>query len=101
GNVYQSVVSLKIEGSYDAAKAAYDRAIALNPTNPTLPFALAQLEIAQGNAVAAEEALISAIGLKRDYTEAILMLSQLQVQQGKAREALEAAEAAAYFAPNE
>lgn len=101
GNVYQSVVSLKIEGSYDAAKAAYERAIALNPTNPTLPFAVAQLEIAQGNAAAAEEALISAIGLKRDYTEAILMLSQLQVQQGKAREALEAAEAAAYFAPNE
>jgi predicted Zn-dependent protease len=101
GNVYQTVVPLKIEGAYANAKEAYEKAIVLNPTNPSLPFALAQLEIAQGNAVEAEKQLTNAIGLKRNYTEAILMLSQLQVQQGKAREALQAAEAAAYFAPTD
>lgn len=100
-SVYQTVVPLKIEGSYEQAKEAYARAEALNPTNPVLPFSRAQLEIAQGNLPAAEEALTQAIGLKRDYTEAILLLSQLQVQAGKAREALEAAEAAAFFAPND
>lgn len=101
GNVYQAVVPLKINGAYDQAKAAYQKAIALNPTNPTLPYALAQLEIAKGNAAAAETDLSTAIGLKRDYTQAILLLSQLQVQEGKAKEALQAAEAAAYFAPND
>jgi tetratricopeptide (TPR) repeat protein len=101
GNVYQTVVPLKIDGAYENAKSAYEKAIALNPTNPSLPFALAQLEIAHGNAAEAEKQLTNAIGLKRNYTEAILLLSQLQVQQGKATEALQAAEAAAYFAPND
>ena len=101
GNVYQSVVPLDIDGAYDNAKTAYLRAVELNPTNPTLPYILAQLEIAQENPAAAEEYLMQAISLKRDYTQAIFLLSQLQVLQGKAREALEAAEAAAYFAPND
>ena len=79
---------------YDNAKAAYERAAALNPTNPTLPMVMAQLEIAQGNGAAAEAELTKAIGLKRDFTQAIFLLSQLKVQLGKAREALEAAEAA-------
>lgn len=101
GNVYQTVVPLKIDGAYDNAKTAYQRAVELNPSNPTLPYILAQLEIAQSNPTAAEEYLMQAIGLKRDYTQAIFLLSQLQVLQGKSREALQAAEAAAYFAPND
>jgi tetratricopeptide (TPR) repeat protein len=101
GNVYQAVVPLKITGAYENAKAAYQKAIALNPTNPVLPFSLAQLEIAQGNLPDAEKDLTTAIGLKRDYTQAILLLSQIQVQAGKAKEALQAAEAAAYFAPSD
>lgn len=101
GNVYQTVVPLKIEGAYENAKTAYDQAVALNPTSPTLPYVIAQLEIAHEDPAAASAALMEAITLKRDYTQAIFLLSQLEVQQGRAREALEAAEAAAYFAPND
>lgn len=101
GSVYQTVVPLQIEGAYENARTAFDRAIELNPTNPALPYVLAQLEIAQGNGPAAEELLQQAINLKNDYTQAIFLLSQLQVQLGKATEALQAAEAAAYFAPND
>lgn len=101
GNVYQTVVPLNIEGAYDNAKTAYAQAAALNPTNPVLPYVTAQLEIARNQPQAATEALMRAINLKRDYTQAIFLLSQLEVQQGRAREALEAAEAAAYFAPND
>jgi len=101
GNVYQTVVPLNIEGAYENAKTAYDQAVALNPTNPTLPYVIAQLEIAHKDPAAASAALMEAITLKRDYTQAIFLLSQLEVQQGRAREALEAAEAAAYFAPND
>lgn len=101
GNVYQTVVPLNIEGAYENAKTAYGQAIALNPTNPTLPFIVAQLEIAHKDPAAAIESLMQAITLKRDYTQAIFLLSQLEVEQGRAREALEAAEAAAYFAPND
>ncbi len=101
GNVYQTVVPLNIEGAYDNAKTAYAQAMALNPTNPVLPYVTAQLEIARNQPAAATESLMKAINLKRDYTQAIFLLSQLEVQQGRAREALEAAEAAAYFAPND
>jgi tetratricopeptide (TPR) repeat protein len=101
GSVYQTVVPLQIEGAYQSSRDSYDRAVALNPTNPVLPFVLAQLEITNNNGAQAETELLNAIGLKRDYAQAIYLLSQLQVSLGKSREALEAAEAAAYFAPND
>lgn len=101
GNVYGLVVPLKIEGSYENAKTAYEHAALLTPTNPIIPFTLAQLEIAHGDAKAAEKYLTDAIALKRDYTQAIFLLSQIEVQLGKAKEALQAAEAAAYFAQND
>lgn len=101
GNVYQSVASLKIEGAYEQAKVSYERAAALNPTSPVIPYIIAQLEITEGNTALAEERLLASISTKRDYIPAILLLSQLKVQMGQAREALEAAEAAAYLAPND
>ncbi|KND47185.1 MAG: Tfp pilus assembly protein PilF [Parcubacteria bacterium C7867-004] len=101
GSVYQTVVPLNIEGAYENAKTAYDRSIALNPTSPILPFVVGQLEIAHKNPKLAEEQLLQAINLKHDYTQAIFLLSQLQVEQGRAKEALQAVEAAAYFAPND
>lgn len=101
GGVYQSVVSLNIDGSYEEAKKAFEKAIALNPSSPVLPYILAQIEITKGNGQAAETQLLQSVAMKRDYIPAILLLSQLEIQLGKASEALQAAEAAAYFAPNE
>lgn len=101
GSVYQAVVPLNIAGAYDSAKAAYEHAEALNPSSPVLPYVVAQLQIAKGDAKDAESTLLASVNLKRDYLPAILLLSQLEVQLGKASEALQAAEAAAYFAPNE
>jgi cytochrome c-type biogenesis protein CcmH/NrfG len=101
GSVYQTVVPLNIDGAYQNAKDAYTHAVALDPTDPTLEYTLAQLEIAQKNDSAAETDLNQAISLKPDYTQAIFLLSQLEVQEGKAKDALQAAEAAAYFSPND
>ncbi|MBA3789381.1 tetratricopeptide repeat protein [Patescibacteria group bacterium] len=101
GNVYQTVVPLNIDGAYQNAVAAYQHAITLDPTDPTLPYTLAQLAIVHKDAAAAQTQLQQAISLKPDYTQAIFLLSQLEVQEGKAKEALQAAEAAAYFSPND
>ncbi len=101
GNIYGSLVPLKIEGAYENAKSSYERAVALAPTNPSLPYVLGQLEIANGNTAAAEAYLIEAINLKRDYTQAILLFAQTEVSLGKTAQALQAAEAVAYFAPND
>ncbi|MDB5265724.1 MAG: Tfp pilus assembly protein PilF [Parcubacteria group bacterium] len=100
-SVYQTVVPLNLSGAYDKAKDAYTHAIALNPSSPVLPYSLAQLEIAQKSYTAAETDLTNAINLKHDYTAAIFLFSQLEVQQGKTKEALQAAEAAAVFAPTD
>jgi tetratricopeptide (TPR) repeat protein len=101
GTVYQTVVPLNIDGAYSNAKDAYSHAVALDPTDPTLPYTLAQLEIAQKNDAAAETDLTQSISLKPDYTQAIFLLSQLEVEEGKAADALQAAEAAAYFDPTD
>lgn len=100
GNLYAQAVPLGVSGAYESAKTAYDKAEALNPTNPQIPYILAQLNIAHNDTKAAKEDLKRAIALKQDYTAAIFLLSQLEVRDGNVKEALVAALAAAYFTPN-
>ncbi|MDE1965819.1 MAG: tetratricopeptide repeat protein [Patescibacteria group bacterium] len=101
GDTYAAVVPLNIQGAYDNAKTAYEHAETLNPTNPTIMLTLAQLEAANKNLDAARTDLQKAISLKNDYTQAIFLLSQVEVQAGHTKDALSAAEAAAYFAPTD
>lgn len=101
GDTYAAVVPLGITGAYDNAKTAYAHAATLNPTSPVIELTLAQLEIGNKNLDAARTDLQKAISLKNDYTQAIFLLSQLEVQAGHAKDALAAAEAAVYFAPND
>lgn len=100
GNLYAKAVPLSVAGAYDSAKTAYEKAKTLNPTNPQIPYILAQLDIANKNIKAAKDDLKAAIALKQDYTAAIFLLSQLEVQDGNVKGALDAALAAAYFTPN-
>ena len=100
GNLYAQAVPLGVTGAYDSAKTAYDKARALNPTNPQIPYILAQLDIAHKDIKAAQTDLKAAITLKQDYTAAIFLLSQLEVQDGNVKDALTSALAAAYFTPN-
>lgn len=101
GNLYARAVPLGVTDAYESARTAYEKARSLNPTNPQIPYIMAQLEIANRNAAAAKEQLGAAISLKQDYTAAIFLLSQLEVQTGNVQGALEAALAAAYFTPND
>ncbi|MHB8710029.1 MAG: tetratricopeptide repeat protein [Minisyncoccota bacterium] len=101
GNLYAQAVPLGVSSAYDSAKASYQKAQTLNPTNPQIPYILAQLDIAHKDTKQAEEDLKAAIALKQDYTAAIFLLSQLEVQDGNVKDALDAALAAAYFAPND
>lgn len=100
GNLYAQAVPLNVSGAYDNAKAAYAKAKELNPTNPQIPFIIAQLDISNKDVKAAKEDLKAAIALKQDYPQAIFLLSQLEVQDGNVKDALAAALAANYFEPN-
>ncbi len=101
GTLYAQAVPLGVSSAYESAKAAYQKAQALNPTNPQIPYILAQLDIANKDTKSAEADLKTAITLKQDYTAAIFLLSQLEVQDGNVKDALTSALAAAYFAPND
>lgn len=101
GNLYAQAVPLGVSGAYDSARSAYQKAFDLNPTNPQIPYLMAQLDIAAKDLTAAEGDLQKAVALKQDYTAAIFLLSQVEVQAGKVKEALAASLAAAYFQPND
>lgn len=101
GNLYGEAVPVGVSGAYASAKAAYEKAIALSPTDPQLYYALAQLDIANKDTVSAEADLKQAIMLKPDYTNAIVLLTQVLVADGNVKDALTAAQAAAYFTPND
>ncbi len=101
GNLYAQAVPLGVDGAYESAKTAYEKARMLNPTNPQIPFIIAQLNIANKNIKAAIDDIKAAIALKQDYTAAIFLLSQLEVQDGNVQDALVSALAAAYFQPND
>ncbi len=100
GNLYAQAVPLGVSGAYDSARTAYEKAQALSPTNPQIPYTLAQLDIANRDIKTAQVDLKAAIALKQDYTDAIFLLSQLEVQDGNVKDALTSALAAAYFTPN-
>ena len=101
GNLYAEAVPLGVSSAYESAKMAYQKAQALNPTNPQILYILAKLDVANKDTKAAEEDLKQAISLKQDYTDAIFLLSQLEVQDGNVKDALASALSAAYFAPND
>ncbi len=100
GNLYQTAIPLKIAGSYTATQSAYQKAQQLNPTSPLILYTQAQAAIGNRSYADADTFLRKAIALKPNYTQAIFLLSQVDVQLGKAKEALRAAQSAAYFSPN-
>ncbi|MAF59224.1 hypothetical protein CL631_00015 [bacterium] len=100
GRVYQAVVPLGIDGSYSAAKRAYDRAGELNPTNPAIDLARAQLEVLNGDTEKVREHIASALEKKSNYTAAIFLLTQIEASEGNIREAISSAEAATLIDPN-
>ncbi len=101
GRVYESIVPLKIEGAYENAKAAYERAAVVNPKNPAMILTLARLEAARGDLGMAREYLGKAIEMKGDYTEAIFALAQLEAEEGNVKKAIEETRRASLIAPND
>lgn len=99
GNAYHSVVALNVDGAYESAKNAYQRAAELNPIIPTVPYAQAQLEISRQQSGASRPFLESAISLKADFVPALVLLAQLELAEGNLPQAIERAEAASVFEP--
>lgn len=101
GNVYASVVSLNIEGAYDNALTAYEKALERNPKSPALYLTLARLEVARGNIETARARIEESLAQKQDYAQAIFFLSQIEANEGNIKAAIESTERASLIAPND
>jgi tetratricopeptide (TPR) repeat protein len=100
-HVYESVVSLGIDGAYENSMRAYEEAQRYNPKSPVLHLLIAQLELARGDSNAARAHIGKALALKNNYTEAIFLLSQIEADEGKIPDAIASAEIASLISPND
>ena len=96
--LYQNLVGAGIEGAYDNAKEAYERAILQNPTNPLPQVRIAQLAIGRGDLSVALQHLSKAIALKPNLGAAYFLRSQIEAQQGTFPQGIEDAVIAARLA---
>jgi tetratricopeptide (TPR) repeat protein len=97
--IYDLLSSLKVQGAYQNAEAAYQAALARNPSAPDIALALARLEAANGKVDLTQKFLSQALTLKPNYTDAILLVVQLSVAANDLQTAVRAATAAAQTAP--
>jgi tetratricopeptide (TPR) repeat protein len=101
GNIYAALVPLSVANSYESASAAYDKALALAPNNPSIPLAKASLEFVNKNDTDAKKYIQQALDLKTDYIDAIFLLVQIDTNEGNSADAIKQAEYAATLAPND
>ncbi len=99
GRVYDLLSSLKVQGAYQSAQAAYAQAQQLNPTSPVIPLTMARLEAANGNAKGTQDNVTRALTLKPDYTDAILFVVQINVANNDLRSAIQNTQVAVQTAP--
>jgi tetratricopeptide (TPR) repeat protein len=97
--VYDFLSSLKVQGAASTAADTYVAAQKQDPTNPSIPLAVARLAAAQNNQAITTQYLTQALTLKPNYTDAILLVVQLDVANKDIPNAIKAATAAAQTAP--
>lgn len=79
---YRELAGAGVDGAYENARAAYERAYTDNPKNPVPLVQAAQLEMAQDNMAGALALLSEAAALKPDLAAMRLLRSQVYLRQG-------------------
>ncbi|MEI7463020.1 MAG: tetratricopeptide repeat protein [Candidatus Taylorbacteria bacterium] len=80
--VSELATSIKMENAYDNAVAAYGKAIALNPKNPSLYLNLAKLQVGQEKLDDSLKSIGEALKVKPNYLDAVFLLSQVYAAKG-------------------
>ncbi len=100
GRMYATVVPINMENAYQLAKESFEKAVSLDPQNPSRFVVLAELELLQKNNVAARDYINRAIALKSNYTEAMYVLAQIEIAEGNVGAAIDSTRAAAVLDAN-
>ena len=99
--LYQELSGAGVDGAIAEARAAYQEALADNPSNPVPHVRLAQLAIAEGNGDLALQHLDEAIRLKQNFALAHYIRSQLLAQAGDLQGALQSGAAVVQIVPQD
>jgi tetratricopeptide (TPR) repeat protein len=100
GSVYQNIGALGVKDAYNKAMLAYQTASDLNPLNPGIKLAMANTSLSLGNVKEAKEYAKSALSLKQDYVDAMIVLSQIAKKEGNNSEAVSYAKTALSLYPD-
>ena len=79
--LYKNLAGAGVEGAYQNARDAFERAVRANPSNPLLYLQLAQVAIAQRDFAGALQHLSKAIELKPDLPAAMYLRSLVHAEQ--------------------
>lgn len=101
GNVYETVVPLRVEGAYQSAMVSYQQALKYNPESPSIYLTMARLEILNKNIKKAKDYISTSLNKKNNYTEAFFLLSQIEVDEGNIPAAISSVESASTLSPND
>lgn len=100
GDLMRLVASLKVEGAFDSAHEAYERAIAIAPHYPVSYLSLAELYFEAKDNKNARLYIDKALVEKPNYTEAYFLLAQIEIAEGNTSGAIKKLEDAAVVDPN-
>lgn len=81
-DMYQKLAGSGVNGSYEYAKQAYEKAIEANPNDPSLYVRLAQLEEAKQDQSSALRYINRAIELKKNYPMSYFLRSRIYAEAG-------------------
>jgi tetratricopeptide (TPR) repeat protein len=101
GDIYSSLISLDVNGSYDNSTIAYNKALSLAPNNPSILLSKASLEFVNKNIPESRKFIKQALDIKVNYVDALFFLSQVELNEGNTNEAIKQAELATSFAPDD
>jgi hypothetical protein len=101
GSVFQIAGSLGVKDAYTSAVQAYKTASTLNPQNPGIKLAMANISLNDGKAKDAEGYIKDSLSLKSDYIDAWIVLSQIVKSEGNNSDALYYAQVALSISPTD
>jgi tetratricopeptide (TPR) repeat protein len=99
GNVYGTAAVLGIKDAYEGAVDSYTKAATLNPLNPGIQLALANVALNADKVSEAKELTLKALALKPNFLDAIITLAQIAKNQGDLKTAIAYAEQALALYP--
>lgn len=99
GNIYESGMFLGIDGSYNASRRAYLNARSFNPTNPSIPLALARLEFYERQYDSSRKYIEESLILKNNLLDSYYLSAQIYLEEKNIDLAIETLNAAINIVP--